>query len=175
MIVVDNNKVKDYKQVHSTANKFNSKHQNENKGDNTRSNNIILWMLIGALIIVIIGAFLILYINRYVKMNKLNIKINQAQENIEELQTQKQKLKLKVSQYKSLGRIEKIAKKDLEMKEPNRVKYLSMTTDKSEHSTTKQETESTTKNNLKQINRLGRSVVVWLKSFTKVEAGTLED
>ncbi|WP_078809022.1 septum formation initiator family protein [Selenihalanaerobacter shriftii] len=178
MIVVDKKKeVKDYKRLNSTARKDRNtkkkrvRKQRSNKQKN--NSNTLLFMSGYALIILIIVIFGILYINKYVEMNKINLQMNQVQSKIKDLEEEKQKLKLNLSQYKSLDRIENIAKVELGMVEPKQVKYISMN---SKNGTSlKQNQDLHLNDRLVEISKLGEKVSTWLQGFSQVEAGTLNN
>lgn len=173
-VIVVEKKTKDYKQINSTANgeKKQRRQQKKQRNDN-QSSNILIYMIIGMLIILITTMFGILYINKYVKLNKINSKINQVKQEIETLSAKKQKMKLQISQYKSLGRVEKVAKTQLEMIEPEDIKYITMNQQETTDSKNKPIVDSTTKKF--KLSKLSQRVTTWLQELTKVEAGTLEE
>nr|WP_275589255.1 septum formation initiator family protein [Sporohalobacter salinus] len=130
-------------------------------------------MFIGILIILITAVFGILYINKYVEMNKISLKINRVEKEIETLNAKKQKLKLKISQHKSLRRVEKVAKTQLGMVEPKDIRYIAMNQQETHDIKNKLPVDSKTKKF--KLGKLSHRVISWLQGLTEVEAGTLED
>ena len=165
--------VKDYKKFNSTASsQQNTRNKKREPSQNNKSNKTSLYMIGYALIIGIIVIFGILYINKYVEMNKMNLEISQIQKEIHVLEDKKQELQLRISQHKSLDRIEKIAKTDLGMVKPKKINYVSM--NKKGNDFAKNNNSSNIKSENIKFSKLGHKISSWFKVFGQVEAGTLD-
>ncbi|SDC35247.1 cell division protein FtsL [Candidatus Frackibacter sp. WG12] len=157
-----------------THNENHRKDSNNNQADSKESwfNRTFIYMISYALLIGIIAIFGILYINKYVEMSKINSRITQVQNRIENLKTNKRKAKLKIAQHKSLDRIERIAKNDLGMVEPDKVNFISM--QKVDGVNKKSNEMNELKTRFNKLNELGYKISTWFKGLTQVEAGTLD-
>lgn len=172
-VIVVEKKTKDYKKINSTASNKEKQQRQQKNRKNNKSNNVLIYMIIGILITLITVIFSILYINKYVELSKINLKINQVEKEIETLNAKKQKLKLRISQHKSLSRVEKVAKTQLGMIKAEDIKYIAMDQQQTSDIKNKPSVDSTV--NRFRLSRLGRRVISWLQGLTQVEAGTLEE
>ncbi|ADL12279.1 septum formation initiator family protein [Acetohalobium arabaticum] len=172
-VIVVEKKTKDYKKINSTASNKEKQQRQQKSSNNNKSDSILIYMIIGILITLITVIFSILYINKYVELSKINLKINQVEKEIETLTAKKQKLKLKISQNKSLSRVEKVAKNELGMIKAEDIEYIAMGQQEMSNIKNKPSVDSTV--NRFRLSRLSRKVISWLQGLTEVEAGTLEE
>lgn len=176
-MLIDNNKqIKDYKKLNSSASQIEKEHGRNSGQKKTavNGNNTLLFMVSYMLLIGIIVVFGILYINKYVEMNKLNLQMSQVEKEIQTLKAERQKLKLRISQYKSLDRIERIAKNELGMVNADEVTYISM--NQADNSSTPIENRQSFSplDKILKLRKLGYKISTWFKGLSQVEAGTLD-
>ncbi|TDX53021.1 cell division protein FtsL [Orenia marismortui] len=140
----------------------------------SRSNATFKLMLLYGFLIFLIGILVILYINQYVQISRMNFEVEKLEEKRDKLKTEQAHLQLDISELKSLSRIEKIAKNKLGMIEPNKVKYIvsSKPLQKDKLETSKHKENSRNKTNFDKS--IKDRLLVWFSTMSKVQAGTLE-
>lgn len=95
------------------------KKSNENK-NNFSSKGFILCLLA----VIIVGTVLLSYIYQYVQITHLNYKINTLEDELNKINEEKDLLNVKVAKKMSIARIEKIARNDLNMVEPEKIEIV---------------------------------------------------
>ena len=111
-------KFQDYSSGKSNQSKNNSNNNSPNRVTNLKA------MLVIVFIIFIIVLFFIIYINQYVKLSRKNIMVEKLEDKKRKLESKKEHLQLKIAELKSLDRVERIAKEELNMKQPDNINYI---------------------------------------------------
>ncbi len=123
-------------------------------------------------VIFIIGLFVIIYINQYVEVSRLNFQLEKLEDKRNKIKSENAHLELKISRLKTLDRVEEIAKSNLEMIKPNKVHYITLNSeDRNIDNLTvvAEETKETKKVKLKD------RVLAWFSHLSEVQAGTLDE
>lgn len=103
----------------------NRKNLHRNSVNNHKRKDIPITGIILFLLIVILVAFLLIsYICQYVQIAHLKLQTSELKEDLVDITQNNRKLKLKLAQNKSLARIEKIARTQLNMIEPEKVEIV---------------------------------------------------
>ncbi|GAB6137106.1 cell division protein FtsL [Halanaerobaculum tunisiense] len=129
--------------------------------------------VIGFILIVGIIVFLILiHINQYVQLSRKNVQLEQLKEKKNQLKSEKAHLQLKISNLMSLDRIEKRAKQELGMKEPQQIQYVKVASSQDDNLESVTE-ESQDKSQAKP--GITEQIMAWFHSVTNVQADTLQN
>lgn len=99
---------------------------NSSSNNNKRTKNGINFKTIISfiLIVTIIALILISYICQFVNITRLNYTLTKLSKEYDKIQEENHKLDIKLARNKSLARIEKLARNDLHMIEPDRVEVV---------------------------------------------------
>ncbi|MFW5998593.1 MAG: cell division protein FtsL [Bacillota bacterium] len=81
-------------------------------------------MVIYAFILCMLGFVFVFYISQSLTINQLNLKVNNLENDLDELKDENDKLNLKIAKNVSLSRIENIARNELNMKEPDQTEIV---------------------------------------------------
>lgn len=81
-------------------------------------------VFIYGLSLAIICSMLIIYIGQTMQITRLNYRINSLEQKLEGIEEQNHQLKLKMAQNSSLSRVEKVARSQLNMKEPEEIEVV---------------------------------------------------
>ncbi|AZO95086.1 hypothetical protein D7D81_11090 [Halocella sp. SP3-1] len=99
---------------------------NKNSSNNKKTKNSIDFKTIISfiLIVTIIALILISYICQSVNITRLNYTLTKLSKEYDKIQEENHKLNIELARNKSLARIEKLARNDLHMSEPDRVEVV---------------------------------------------------
>ncbi|MGM0369216.1 MAG: cell division protein FtsL [Bacillota bacterium] len=169
-------KSRDYNSSQYSGTKSKSSANTKNKITNSKT------MLVIMLIIFIIVLFFIMYINQYVQISRKSLAVEKLEDEKRNLESKKDHLQLKIARLRSLERVERIAKGDLNMEEPDNINYIVLDSIESEaKSKIKPKTEE---DNSQQVAKdeqekiainLKQEFSNWLNDLTTVQAGTLQE
>lgn len=132
-------------------------------------------MFFYSFLLFLIGVVFIIYINQYVQVSRLNFQVEKLEEQRDKLKTEKAYLQLEISSLKSLRRIEKIAKDDLGMAEPDEINYIIV----EEPQDKKNKDINLAENKDKEIKIVKKKgikdrIFAWFNNISQVQAGTLD-
>ena len=132
-------------------------------------------MFFYSFLLFLIGVVFIIYINQYVQVSRLNFQVEKLEEQRDKLKTEKAYLQLEISSLKSLRRIEKIAKDDLGMAEPDEINYIIV----EEPQDKKNKDINLAENKDKEIKTVKKKgikdrIFAWFNNISQVQAGTLD-
>ncbi|MFO7819239.1 MAG: cell division protein FtsL [Halanaerobacter sp.] len=154
--------------------------QSNKSADNDSDDKItnLKTMLVIIFIISIIILFFIMYISQYVQLSRKSLMVEKLEDKKRRLESKKEHLQLEIARLKSLNRVERIAKQELNMEEPDNINYIVI--DSSEEHKNKQgkdnqkitQQQEETKDKLSF--NLEEQVKDWFKDLTTVQAGTLK-
>lgn len=116
-----------------------------------------------------IVALLILYLFQSMQFTELSYQLQQSKEELETLRKENFQLELEVANLSALDRIERIARDDLGMLDPNQMKYVVL------HPRDYERAGSLDEDGV-GLNRMIKDLVFnWFEIISKVEAGALFD
>ena len=81
-------------------------------------------VLLYACFLILLGAFVVLYINQNLAIMDLNSEVDQLQQELEVVQEKQQDLRLELTRETSLAKIERIARDELNMVQPENTQTL---------------------------------------------------
>jgi len=151
------------------------RHNSEHKVRQKKDNNTFKLMFFYSFLLFLIGVVFIIYINQYVQVSRLNFQVEKLEEQRDKLKTEKAYLQLEISSLKSLRRIEKIAKDDLGMAEPDEINYIIV----EEPQDKKNKDINLAENKDKEIKTVKKKgikdrIFAWFNNISQVQAGTLD-
>ncbi|MGM0502604.1 MAG: cell division protein FtsL [Bacillota bacterium] len=141
-------------------------------------------MLTIILIILVIVLFFIMYINQYVQISRKSLMVEKLEDEKRQLESKQEHLQLKIAELKSLDRVEKIAKEELNMEQPDNINYIVInpTSDSENLKATSKDQDKEENNKLetkqekeKLADDLQERMFNWVNDLTTVQAGTLSD
>lgn len=103
-----------------------SKIEERNKSESINKGRIIL---IYALVLLILGIFTVIYFSQSFQINALDQRINRLDNELSEIEAENQQYRLELAQSSSLSRIEKIAREEMNMREPQNTEIIVMKQD----------------------------------------------
>ncbi len=98
----------------------NYKHKKNCKQKNKNGKYIFVYIFF----LVLISIILVVYIGQSVKITHLNYKINKLEDNFKKVKNENHHLQLKLARNSSLAKVEQIARKDLNMREPEKLQIV---------------------------------------------------
>lgn len=107
-----------------TEKKFKQKYNNYTDKKSQKQQKNGKYILIYVFFLVLISIILVTYIGESVKITRLNYKINQLEDEYENVKSERHQLQLKLARDSSLARIEQKARADLNMKEPETMQVV---------------------------------------------------
>ncbi|MBM7557941.1 cell division protein FtsL [Halanaerobacter jeridensis] len=136
-------------------------------------------MLMIIFIIFVIVLFFIMYINQYVQLSRKSFMVEKLEDKKRKLESKKEHLQLKIAKLKSLERVERIAKQELNMEQPDNINYIVINAkEESEGRKSREKTKMTKNQESNKKNKLSlnleEKVENWVKDLTTVQAGTLK-
>jgi cell division protein FtsL len=162
-------KIRDYNGSQYGGNRRKSSTNSKNKITNFKTMFAIIF------IIFVIVLFFIMYINQYVQISRKSLAVEKLEDKKRDLESQKDHLQLKIAKLKSLERVERIAKRDLNMQEPDKINYIVLDSTESEAQPAENNNQQV-KNKSEQVAiNFKREVRNWFKGLTTVQAGTLHE
>lgn len=167
-------KLNNYNQGHYNRSSSQSNKDSTNKITNLKTMLVIIFM------ISIIALFFILYINQYVQLSRKSFMVEKLEDKKRKLESEKEHLQLKIAKLKSLERVERIAKEELNMEQPDNINYIVINS--TNNSETKKNENQKKVAQAKTIDKknglsfdLEAKVEQWVKDLTTVQAGTLKE
>ena len=153
--------------------------KSKKKSANSRTkitNSKKMWITI--FIIFIIVLFFIMYINQYVQISRKSFMVEKLQDKKRKLQSKKEHLQLKIAELKSLDRVERIAKEELNMEQPDNINYIVINSNESETKLVNKDKSKKTGDKVKEEKEklaynLEDMMFEWINELTTVQAGTL--
>lgn len=166
-------KYRDYSGSQHSRSKRQSNNNSANKITNFKT------MLVIIFIIFVIVLFFIMYINQYVQLSRKSFMVEKLEDKKRKLESKKEHLQLKIAKLKSLERVERIAKQDLNMEQPDEINYIVINSkegnkDKKQNSETQMGERKENNKETKLSFNLEERVERWVKDLTTVQAGTLK-
>ncbi|WP_156801228.1 cell division protein FtsL [Halobacteroides halobius] len=146
----------------------------QNKSQSPKKKNRLKSIILVVFMIAIIVLLILIHVNQYVKLARRNFKIESLKEKINQLKSEKAHLQLKISRLISLDRIERIAKQELNMKEPENVNYIVLNQTKDDKNMKLSSQKSQKEDNQKPNRGIKEKVLAWFNKLTNVQADTLE-
>ncbi|MFP4661163.1 MAG: hypothetical protein ACLFPF_03140 [Halanaerobiales bacterium] len=101
-----------------------NKNRTNNKSDISKTAVVLVVMSV-----VLIGIFFVSYICQFVQITHLTYKIDEMESNLDSINDDNYLLRIKLAEEKSMARIEKIAREDLSMVEPEQVEVVVINND----------------------------------------------
>lgn len=157
------------------------KYGQSNKSSDGDSNNKITnfkTMLVIIFIICIIVLFFIMYINQYVQLSRKSFMVEKLEDKKRDLESKKEHLQLKIARLKSLDRVERIAKQELNMEEPDNINYIVIDLNEEHKSKSEKDKKKITQQQEETKEELSFNLEArvqdWFKDLTTVQAGTLK-
>ena len=133
--------------------------QNDKKSEKSNS-----FMSLYIVFVIFIGLLLALHISHTVKITHLSYKVEELEGQLKNLKSENHQLQLKTAKKLSLKNIESIARNELGMEEPDKIRYISLNT----HNKINDES-----NNLKNKNTL-RAIYDFFEKIKTVNASSPE-
>ncbi len=98
----------------------NREYNQKNKKKELSTSGVVIFVLT----IIIVGAILVSYIGQFVQIAHLSYEINRLEDHMNSIKAENYLLNVKLAEEKSMARIEKIARNNLNMVEPDRVEIV---------------------------------------------------
>ncbi|MEC9488052.1 MAG: FtsL-like putative cell division protein [Halanaerobium sp.] len=129
------------------------------------------FMVFWTILIFFIAGFFILYVGQQVQVAKTQMRLDDMNEVVEELEKENSYLKLQLAERESLDSVEKKAREELGMVQPDEVRYVYVETE--------QVTEAVKEDGVNRQSRnlfsyLSHGLASFIRNFTVVKAGTMD-
>jgi len=148
-----------------------SYYYSEEEGDTSSGRRNLKYLLLFIFVIICMLIMVLLHINQYAQLSRKNLQIEELKEKRNQLKTETAHLRLQVSKLISLERIERRAKKNLNLKHPEEINYVVLENEAAEeNSSSKKEAEKT----MVAEKSWPKKVEDWFKNLANVQADTLD-